>query len=708
MTSKKTTTKKKSCKYRRPIKKENRVQTKEVKKVIRKIDEGIFRNKKRDRHRRKLKTDEKLSELEAILANLKPEELKARKESLEMLENFIKTNSQGIITLPNGKQRDLRAEFDYADESLSVFDDIGLDKKANMEILNQNVTFMVWRAVHFQTDMDTKDILIKPEVARMTGINRAFVSLLNVATQNEFKLSHFGTFLNTMRGEALKYGTTIVKVANGKTEVVNWDDIVAYGWTDVGDKPRIAHRIVISLDEAIRRFEGKESFDIVKAEVDWLRTQGVPTISFVEYWDSHLIDGEYKDSAVLYLNRENLLNMENNQRYQITGNEEVYIEIDRYVSDYKRELHGEEILQRPFFELTFINPTPNICRIGFGIPKLIEAIQKEWTEKAHLKRKADRLAYKSVWIHKRNEGADVEDNIRTQMSEGIETGALLEINPTEELERLTISSPLENFLADVQYLESVALKLVGVAELRANEQSARKTATQVEAEVGREMSSINYFIEQQGLMLEEMLLVYLKEVILRLTERDIMLLSGSPKDIRKIRQMLFSVHYREHYKALNRKFKKITGEDPWLSDIDNIYKALDKDLTNTYGEGSLPFKFKKWKKLILQNLDFAVDVDVTTENNVDRQMLDVYKYMLQLAQADPRLDKEKITQKMIATFPNSSDISLYKSDEEMQKEIDQQIINQAKVKVADQTAQQVAEQSNQAQEEIPPTEMPVA
>lgn len=625
--------------------------------------------------------------------------------SQRRMEVFIENYADGTIDLPGGKCRDIREEIEYADCALSEFYQNGYDKGAKISKLMYNITFPIWRTVVFFTDIDTRDILLKVRNAHANRLTRGFMYLLHEIMQYAFKHFQFGKFLNEAREAASKYGKVLMKVAGNEVYVVSWYKIIAYDWQGQDDKHvRKVEEVQYSFEKALKYFEDFEDGvkERVEAEVEMLRNSDIDQISFYEWWDYHYIDGKMTWGKVVYMNRQNYAKMRYTKSQDLYQNKKMgeydaFDELYRGVSGMTETYNGEESDRDAYVELDFINPIQQITRFGFGVPVLMRALQETMDDLSHLKRKGDYSAYKSIWLYQRGEGGDTERTVETSLKQGVEAGALLEYGPDEKIEHMTLGQPMQWFFNDYQFLEMLAMKIVG--DYKAQESKANKTATQVNKEAMEQQATFNYFIEQQGIAFRELLSLYAKSLLMDIRKEGIISLIGDPKRIYEIRRFLFANHYNEHHKKIMKAYKKATGENPWLSDMDKLYSVYNEKMNKLFGEEEMPINLKKFKESIIKNLDIYFDFHVTKEALSEEKEQETYKFLLEQAQTDPYINRKKVMEKLSYSVSGTHDPDLYHTDEEVQAKLQRAQQAEVFMKNAEARAQAQGQAQGQAEGE---------
>jgi len=609
----------------------------------------------------------------------KDEETKVEEEkmlTLRRLENFVEKYNDGCVDIPGGNTRNIREEFEYADSVLSSFYERGMDHNAKISKLMYNITFPIWRTVVFFTDIDTRDILLKVRNAHTNKLTRGFLFLLQEIMQYAFKHFQFGRFLNDAREAASKYGKALLKVSGNDVYVVSWYNIIAYDWYGQDDKHvRKVEEVKMDFEKALKYFEGFEDevVDRVTAEIEMLRMTDTDEVSFFEFWDYHYIDGEMRWGKAVFFNRQNYAKFAYNhsqasyENYKM-GDYNAFDELYRDVSGMTETYNGETFDRDAYVELDFINPIKELTRVGFGVPVLVRALQETMDDLSHLKRKGDFSAYKSIWLYQRSDGGDTERTVETALKQGIEGGALLEYGENEKIDHMTLGEPMQWFFNDYQFLDMLAMKIVG--DYKAQESKANKTATQVNKEAMEQQATFNYFIEQQGLAYRELLGLYAKSLLMNIRREGIVPLIGDPKRIAEIRKFMFVNHFNENYKKIFANYKKKTGENAMLSDIDGLYKAYNTKMDSLFGKGEMPINLKKFKKSVIENLDIFFDFHVTKESLSDEKELETYKFMLEQAQSDPYINRRKVIEKLTYSISGTHDPDMYHTDEEVQEKLE--------------------------------------
>lgn len=591
--------------------------------------------------------------------------------SQRRMEVFIENHADGIVDLPGGKCYDIREAIEYSDCALSEFYQNGYDSGAKISKLMYNITFPIWRTVVFFTDIDTRDILLKVRNAHANRLTRGFMFLLHEIMQYAFKHFQFGKFLNEAREAASKYGKALMKVSGSEVYVVSWYNIIAYDWQGQDDKHvRKVEEVKLSFQKALKYFEDFEDDvrDRVEQEVEMLKNSDLDEISFYEWWDFHYIDGEMTWGKVVYLNRQNYAKMRYSNSQDLyaskkMGEYDAFDELYRGVSGMTETYNGDTTDRDAYVELDFINPIQQVCRFGFGVPVLMRALQETMDDLSHLKRKGDFSAYKSIWLYQRGSGGDTERTVESALKQGVESGALLEYGEDEKIDHMTLGQPMQWFFNDYQFLEMLAMKIVG--DYKAQESKANKTATQVNKEAMEQQATFNYFIEQQGIAFRELLSLYAKSLLMDIRKEGIISLIGDPKRIYEIRRFLFTNHYNENYKKIMKAFKKATSENPWLSDMDKLYANYNEKMNKMFGEEEMPINLKKFKESVIKNLDIYFDFHVTKESLSEEKEQETYKFLLEQAQSDPYINRKKVMEKLSYSVSGTHDPDLYHTDEEV-------------------------------------------
>lgn len=574
------------------------------------------------------------------------------------IQKFIKEYWMGTVDVTDDISYDTRTVIETNRRIWhSIFEEP--KDKTGLEKIYYNVGFILWNNLYNDTDIDTKDL----KMSSTNGVGLQLLSVLSNGIRWYLKRTTFDSFLNQVRQVQLRDGSALVKLVNGQLKIVDWLNVVRPGHQPDIQKVSLAERIPdVTYEELEAEKDRYESGAWEKIERLWdkMQEEGISEFVKYEYWTWEKFNGKVQKVCKMYLDAGII------EQEEVNNPEdwEPFIHLETFASPTYRKvriaaeqkLYGKKQQIFPYWKVDMI--TVEGRGLGFGIMELTKGIGKHINEQLHLWRKRNLLDLRGVFVHKK--ASNTTESLTQDFLNNLETGATVELEQGEELERLAISRMTNEVLSSTDTLFNWARQITGMSARGVGDSiPATMPATNAMIEQQKQQGTNDAVIEQLSIFLVHLFEDTYCDIILEnMTEEQWIGIVGNPSDLQELDR--FFVTQLVIKKA--QLFKNKYGFYPTPTEFDREVKRLMENL-ETQGD----MRFADLTKKLVAKIDYYIEFSVNSERfdrNVQIKWLEN-----RLADPNSTLSKKKIEEKIMELGTDFNVREFRKTEEEIQEEL---------------------------------------
>jgi hypothetical protein len=539
------------------------------------------------------------------------------------IKEYITEYEKGTVYVSPGVEYNLK---DVIDDSYRLFNGKFEQPKDsnNLEKIFYNIGWILYRTLFYASNIDTKDMNMRST----NGQGIPLVALFRKAIISHLNRTRFGKFLEDLRSDVCAFGAGLVKIVDGQLRMTDLRNIVRPAdITDVQDSG-LVEKFYYTWDQMQTLYKGKVSaeswatIELVRAE---LKKLGRTDFTMYEFWNifeftkedlkiseedqdfnikkkkvgSHKGCCVYLDTTVLKPNE-----------IKDAADWNPYVEIDKYITPHKRR-RRTALLRKKYGEYEELYPYKqcNLMEVKgrwlpFGVFELIKGLQEHYNEKWYYYRKKDILDLKGIFKHKKgNTGKSIEQ----KYIDAMETGALIDLEGDEDIERLIIDTKTSQMLMDVDKLFEIARQVIGISPqgTGAEDMPADTPATVAVINKQTQQTTYDYVIEQLSHFLVELFEeFYIDQIIEEMDEEEYVSIVGDPTELKEL-QEAFVINLTN--KAVTNAMKKGLYADE--ATYNQLKQAIEQGLDKEQGD----MRFPQIKKSLLKNIDYYLEFYVNNE-----------------------------------------------------------------------------------------------
>lgn len=495
----------------------------------------------------------------------------------------------------------------YAGKFEEPVDSTGLKK------IFVNMGLAIHRSLFYASDIDTKDLQMRAANANSIPVTY----LLRMAVNHHLKVTGFSRFIDDVRHDMIAFGSSVVKIVNGKLYHVDLRNIVRPPHIADLQQSGIVERVFWTMDDVLAMNLNRSQKADVNALWAKMQKEGQNLFTGYEFWTYDDFDvtetnngtteelKKYTKGCIKYLDRE-LIRPEEDRE---AGEWSPFLELDRFVTPYKRKRQSKDMIAKlgeyelmfPYKQVDFMRPKGRW--LGIGVFELIAGLQEYYNEKWHLYRKKDILDLRGIFKHKKGvTGSSLEQKWLDQL----ETGFTVELDQDEDIERLVVNMNTGEFLASIDKIYEIARQVVGVtAQGVGQDMPSTTTATVALANQKTQQTTYDYIIEQMSIFLVELFdELYFETIMDELTQKEMAQIVGSPAELEELD--VYFVDNLIYSEA--EKYKKTFGIYPTEDELD---AERDRLLQEHAKMGDM--RFAEIKKDIVKSAQYTIEFYVNNE-----------------------------------------------------------------------------------------------
>lgn len=552
------------------------------------------------------------------------------------IKEFITQYEKGTVYVSPGVEYNLKDVLNASYRAFNGKFENGKDS-TGFEKIFYNMGWVIYRTLFYASNIDTKDMNMRST----NGQGIPLIGLVRTAVHSHLNRTGFGRFLEDLRSDVCAFGCGMVKIVDGQLKMVDLRNIIRPAHIENLQDSGLAERQYFTYEQmlAMKKNWSKEAWKEVENVWTELKKQGRYDFTCYEFWtvDEYEKDGKVHKLCKLYLDKSVLMPKDLKDPESWDPN---YL-LDTYITPYKKK-RRTALLRKKYgtYEELYPYKQANLMRVKgrwlpFGVFELISGLQEHYNEKWNLYRKKDILDLKGIFKHvKGNTGKSVEQ----QYIDAMETGAMIDLEQGEDIERLIIDTKTSELIMDIDKLFEIARQIVGVTSQGTGEDMpADTTATLAVINKQTQQTTYDYVIEQLSHFLVELFEdFYLDEILDELTEEEWVAIVGDPVELKELQETFVTNMINEKVtEAMKRGFY------PTQQEVDAMKEGVATELDKMHGD----MRFIQLKKSMLKNIDYYLEFFVNNER-FDKNVQ--IKNLLSLM-ADPNLSgsREKLEQELL-------------------------------------------------------------
>jgi len=518
-----------------------------------------------------------------------------------------------------------------------------------------NIIWIVYRTIIMASDIDLKDM----QMHSLNGQKLPIVNILKMALRSFLNKVNFGKTIDNIMNQMVWFGTSLVKRCKGKLEQVDLRNYITEPHIKDPQMRSHAENVFYTYDQmAYYKDDFKEHWAEIEETWEVMQKGKENLFKVIEYWTWDEIDGKTHKVCIKYLDRSEL----DPKNFKDAEEWDTYLELDKFITPYKKKRDSKEMRDKlgeheemfPYEQADFFD-CPGRW-MGMGCAEILAGIQEHYNEQYNLKRKKDILDLKGIFVHKYT---TTSNSLTQEFLDNIETGDVLSMDMTEDLQRLIIDTKTGEFTQTVDKLYEIARLLMGIQATSAGEDLPSQTATAAVINKQAQQTTYDFVREQMHHFLVKIFQDgYFEDISNEFTSQDIINVVGDPKELQALDQILID-------NAVNAEFERIkneTGMYPPAELYDQMKQQLAQQLQQM-GDTRYP----QIKKELMKNLEFFVEFFVTNEKfdkNIKIQNLIMMKQDPNFTGSREAVDAE------IASLNDLNPAQFAKTDEERRREIE--------------------------------------
>lgn len=581
------------------------------------------------------------------------------------IKNFISEYEDMTVTVSPGVSYSLR---NVIDENYRLFnakfekpkDSSGLEK------VFYRMIWVIWRTIIMSSDIDLKDMNIKS----LNGKGIRTLALFKLAIRSHLMRTFFGNFIDEVMGGMVWFGSDLTKRFDGKLARVDLRNYVTE--PTIKDPQKRSHvEFCYYTYEEMLSYKKKWSREWKDVEALWekMQKQGESLFTVAEYWTWFKDGGEIHKGCLKYLDK-SLLKPTNSK---MASNFDPYLELDRFVTPYKKELSSKRMAEGldseyeelfPYEQANFFHAPGRW--LDFGCGELLAGIQEHYNETTNLKRKKDLLDLRGIFIHKYT---NTSNSLTQEFLDNLETGSVLSMDVNEDLQRVIIDTKTGEYINSVDKMYEVMRLILGVTAQGTGEELPGSTsASGVKANFAAQQTTYDFVRERMHHYLTRLFMNgYFGDVVKEITKEDIIAIIGSPKELaefdKPLVKNLMSQRTEERYNYIEKTKGDVSAEDlKVIQDLEDAESGMLLQDLSKMGDT----RWAKLEETLLDSLEHQVEFSVTNETFEKSVKLETLGQM----RADPNFTgSRKAVEDAIFDLMNENPRQFDKTAEEIQQEI---------------------------------------
>lgn len=490
--------------------------------------------------------------------------------------------------------------------------------QTGLEKIFFNIGWILYRTVFFSSDIDQKDLQMRAQNPNAVPV----VGLLRMAVENYLTRLHFGKTIDDIRAYMIAHGTAITKVAHGEPKLVELKNITRPAHVENIQESGLAEAVWYTYEEMTAI--DLDEYAQYRVRDVWAKMQkeGQYLFKVYEYWHQFEIDGKVHKGCKRYLDC-NILQGETYTMNKSTW--DPYLFLDSFKTPYKKRRTSRALIKKfgeyeevyPYKQVNFID-CPGRW-LGFGVFELIKGLQIYYNEKWHLYRKKDILDLRGIFKHKKGVS---NSSLEQRFMDAMETGAFVDLEQDEDIERLIMDMKTGEFVASVDKIMEMARQVIGVtAQGIGQDMPSTTTATVGVLNQKAQQTTYDYVIERMSHFLTELFEdFYMATILEEISEEEMFQIVGDPSELRELDKKLVDnlVNEQAHL------FKAQYGFYPTPEIVDGW-----KEQMMAQQEGFGDMRFAELRQEVIKALPFTVQFYVNNERFDKAVMIQNLTQMMQ-------------------------------------------------------------------------------
>lgn len=530
-----------------------------------------------------------------------PKKKKEKSDGSMRVSDFISQFENGNVEVTDEVSYNIKDVIDenyrlYNSKFQETTDNTGLEK------IFFNISWILYRTVFFSSDIDQKDL----QMRATNNSSVPVVALLRMAVENYLSRIHFGKTIDDIRAYMIAFGTAITKVVDGQPKLVDLKNITRPAHIEDIQESGVLERTFYTYEE-IMMIDMDEYAEFYVGEI-WKKMQKEGQYLFVvyEYWHQFKIKGEIHKGCKRYLDCD-LLTPERARKNAVEW--DPYVFLDSFKTPYKKRRTSKALIKKygeyeeiyPYMQVNFID-VPGRW-LGFGVLEIVKGLQMYYNEKYHLFRKKDLLDLRGIFKHKKGAG---NASLEQRFLDNMETGAFVDLEEGEDLERLIMDMKTGEFIASTEKIMELARQMVGVtAQGVGQDMPSTTTATVGILNQKTQQTTYDYVIERMSHFLTALFEdFYMATIIDEISEEEMFQIVGDPSELRELDKK-FTANLVNN---MAEEFKMQQGFYPLPEMVDGWRDEIMQS-QESFGD----MRFAELKADVIKDLPFSVQFYVNNE-----------------------------------------------------------------------------------------------
>lgn len=588
------------------------------------------------------------------------------------IQKFISEYEDMEVTASSGVTYSLRQ---VIDESYRLYHGKFINPKdtGSLEKVFYRMIWVVYRTIIMSSDIDMKDMNIKS----LNGKGIRTLGLFKLAIRSHLLRTFFGKYIDQVMSGMVWFGSDLTKRVDGKLARVDLRNYITLPHIqDPQNRPHVEFTY-LTYDEMLSN-KKKWASDWKSIEELWevMQKQGESLFTVCEYWTWFKEAGKMHKGCVKYLDKSLLKPTDQKS----AGNFDPYLELDRYITPYKKDRTSERMREGtgedeeelfPYEQADFF-PVPGRW-LAFGAAELLSGIQEQYNETGNNKRKLDLLGLRGIYVHKYT---NTSNSLTQDFLDNLETGSVVSMSDAEDLSRLNFDMKTGDFVAGVDKLYEIMRLILGVTAQGTGEELPGSTsASGVKANFAAQQTTYDFVREQMHHFLTRLFQNgYFEDIVKEITKEQMVAIIASPQELLEYDQALVEKVVRKNTETRYAELEKAnaTDEEKTNGDVSfedvQILQDLEEAESKSLIESLTKMGDTRWAELkesMLEGIERNVEFYVTNETFDKSAKLQT----LQALKADPTYTgSHKALEDAIFDLMNENPRQFDKTEEEKAQE----------------------------------------
>jgi hypothetical protein len=527
--------------------------------------------------------------------------IKKKQADQAKVSDFISRNSNGTVYITDKVSYNLKDIIEdnhrlYNSQYEQPLDNTGLEK------IFFNIGWIMYRTVFYSSDIDQKDLQMRATNPNAVG----GVALVRMAVENYLSRIHFGKTMDEIRAYMIAHGTAITKVAHGEPMLVDLRNVIRPPHIENIQDSGVCERVYYSYEEMMELTVDDAAKEYIHEMWERMQKENIYMFPVYEFWHQFEINGKLQKGCQRWLDCEMLM-AENQQTNQTMW--EPYCFLDEFKTPYKKRRTSRAMTKKfgeyediyPYMQMNFID-VPGRW-LGFGTFELLKGLQVYYNEKWHLYRKKDILDLRGIFKHQKGVS---NASLEQRFLDAMETGAFIDLEQDENIERLIIDMKTGEFVASIDKIMELARQIIGVtAQGIGQDMPSTTTATVGILNQKSQQTTYDYVIERCShgftALFEDF---YMATILEEISEEEMFQIVGDPSELRELDN-----HFIENQvNTMAHEFKMQNGFYPQAELVDSWRDEM-KSKQETFGD----MRFAELKKDVIEAIPFTIQFYVNNE-----------------------------------------------------------------------------------------------